>query len=256
MARSARWSLHRLALVCLLAGGPATGTVVAAEMPFLRAPSTAPADDQAADWLISLLARQTLQKDALLAKLNLGVSVRGSMVTVWGNVDSSSQSRRAEDLIRQVPGVAQVRNELREASKDPTLQALARTAQPPKVLSAEAPQPSGLLTGWPTQGTAPAPPIVVSLRPPLMVEPPLPENVPAQPAPTTLIATIDQVRKADQRFRGVRADVKDGIVQLRGTVTRWEDMLELAEKIARLPGVERVILEEVRTPQKSTLSLP
>ena len=44
------------------------------------------------------------------------------------------------------------------------------------------------------------------------------------------------------------ADVQNGVVRLGGTVTRWEDIFALARSISLLPGVERVILHDVRTP--------
>jgi hypothetical protein len=61
-----------------------------------------------------------------------------------------------------------------------------------------------------------------------------------------LAQTIEALRLADKRFRGVVVDVRGDIVYLRGTVYRWEHLFELARSVSRLPGVRRVLFEEVR----------
>jgi hypothetical protein len=45
------------------------------------------------------------------------------------------------------------------------------------------------------------------------------------------------------RFRLIRIDVQDGMVRLRGTGARAEDMMLLAGAVSRLPGVKRVLVE-------------
>jgi osmotically-inducible protein OsmY len=50
----------------------------------------------------------------------------------------------------------------------------------------------------------------------------------------------------DERFQNVYGDVVDGAVFLRGTVRRGEDQFALATLISKLPGVTRVVLQDVR----------
>jgi hypothetical protein len=63
-----------------------------------------------------------------------------------------------------------------------------------------------------------------------------------------LIHAIERLRQSDARFRAVQTEAQGGVVRLRGVVQRWDDLFELAQAIARLPGVERVVLLDVRTP--------
>jgi hypothetical protein len=52
--------------------------------------------------------------------------------------------------------------------------------------------------------------------------------------------------RQDERFRQLRAEVHGRTVHLRGTAARWEDVHDLARRISRLPGVDRVALEDIR----------
>jgi hypothetical protein len=64
-------------------------------------------------------------------------------------------------------------------------------------------------------------------------------------APADLTQTIDTLRRADARFDRIQTEVRNGVVYLRGSISRWEDLFDLARSVSRLPGVKRVILEEV-----------
>src|SRR5262249_58720844 len=100
----------------------------AAESP--RAPAL-PAESLFADCRLTVLARQSLQKDELLAALNLGVSVQSRTATLWGAIPSAELARRAEELVRQVPGGAEGQNDLRiEGSDLPTKELFVRSFSP------------------------------------------------------------------------------------------------------------------------------
>jgi hypothetical protein len=99
-------------------------------------------------------------------------------------------------------------------------------------------------------------PVVVTLRPPITPGAVAPAAMKVIQTPASLADAVQRLRSSDDRFRYIRSEVKEKIVYLRGTVTRWEDILELAEGISKVAGVERVILQEVHTPQKGSLSLP
>ena len=208
----------------------------AAETP---AAAPRPADNGANDCRLTLRARQALFQDETLGRLNLGVSVRAEKGVLWGEVSSLELARRAETCVRQVAGILEVRNELRVVRPDdPAKEFLTRL--PPK-RSAPLPgrvsmlhRPAGALT---SQGEDPG----IALLPPIAVA------TPSKPD-GALQSAVAKLQRADPRFHGLLPQIDGGVVRLRGTITRHEDLMELAQMISRIPGVERVILQDVKTP--------
>jgi hypothetical protein len=154
------------------------------------------------------------------------------------------------DPALQERGILRVRGEFQVLPPDdPLATFLARPPTPLPVPLPAVPEaltaPATLTSRW-ADGAAELtvkPPAGVALLPPL-----------ALPGPTGRMETaehlqsvVEQLRGSDPRFHDVQADVIGGTVRLRGVVARAEDGMELAAKIARLPGVERVILREVRS---------
>jgi len=66
------------------------------------------------------------------------------------------------------------------------------------------------------------------------------------PAPNPVAEKIDLLQRRDPRLAHVRAELSNGIVSLSGTAPRWEQIYDLARAIAKLPGVERVVLKDVQ----------
>ena len=66
-------------------------------------------------------------------------------------------------------------------------------------------------------------------------------------ADLTLEQVVRKVQQSDRRFWRVHPEVRGRVVYLSGSVGRWEDLVELARSLAGLPGVERVVLKQVRT---------
>jgi osmotically-inducible protein OsmY len=246
---------------------------VAAEAPAVS--PSAPQSGSLQDVQLTLQARKALQQDEKLANLNLGVTVRDRVATLWGAARSADLARRAVERLRQVPGLTEVRSEMKaEAAEDALLESFAQLARPrpaaeppappaspgPAALTSQASDPSwkprvspdGEVEAPPPEGGAPGlilPPVALP-RPPLggASEPPAVLLPPAPRATSeNLTRAIDALRRGDERFRRVRSEVRDGVVHLGGTVYRWEDLFEMARAVARLPGVQRVILEDVRT---------
>jgi BON domain len=225
--------LHGPALVVL------TGTLTA--MPFATA--TGGSEERSLDTRQTLRARQALLKDPLLAKLNLGVSVKSTMATLWGDVDDLKLSRRAEELIRQVPGVLAVQNNLNVLATDDPLREIVKQQAAKLPLSvALPPRSAGTLTSQPP--TEPA----VTLLPPTLAPASANLLVPAA-KPDDLSSSVEKLTGSDPRFRGLRPEIDGGIIRLRGSAGRWEDVMELAQLISHVSGVERVILQDVRTPR-------
>jgi osmotically-inducible protein OsmY len=213
-----------------------------------------------ADTRLLWKVRHVLAEDEPFAALNLGVQIRGGVATLWGTVPAADVGRRAVERVRQVPGVKEVRSELSVTPPDPVT---AEPAAPPSQGPALAP---GALADRPLAHTAvpaspalagtgrqisprPAPETAVSLLPPLPAEAPtgLPRDPPLPPAPARDLAReVDRLRQRDSRFRGIRAEVREGSVFLRGTVVRPEDAMEMARAVSVLPGVQSVIILRIQ----------
>jgi hypothetical protein len=302
------------------APGPAAGTP----------PSSPPA---LRDLELTWEARQALLKDQRLASLNVGVTVRQRVATLWGSIPTADLARLAEDLVRQVPSLVEVRSEwqIEQAAGAKTrsfaLPAGERPAVPDTPLAGPFQAPAALVgrpseagpapgrdLAWRPGRTAPislpptpprmggpdpiavrgragpaatlGPPIVdpgwkpggssgtarpaaqvaareAGAEPPRVVAPlpagpgsrgPIAVLLPPERPPTAadLGQTIESLRQQNGRLSRLVPEVRGGLVYVRGTVSRWEDLFDFARTISLLPGVERVILEAVQArPQGS-----
>jgi osmotically-inducible protein OsmY len=66
-----------------------------------------------------------------------------------------------------------------------------------------------------------------------------------EPKTDTLAKSVERLQLQDARFKRIRPEVRGPVVYLRGDVFRWDHLYELARAIANLPGVERVVLQDV-----------
>jgi osmotically-inducible protein OsmY len=287
-------------MICM-AGGIVLGGV-AAQSPPWSARSLPAGDAKLLDLELSLRARQVLQDDSL-ADLNLGVSVRDRVATLWGTVPNRDVARRAEERLRQVIGLTSVLSQLHvndHKGKDIGPRNLASLAQrvpltEPQVTHSanrqdamvrriddhalapsrqtvwrpalrRAPEdpistpgigadacpawvpylPQGESSPWtpgkPAERTVPSPRLPLS---PASAGAETPDSTDSSSA--RLTKAVDAERLKDERFYQVRPEVRGGVVYLRGTVYRAEHIYELARSVSRLPGVERVVLENIQT---------
>jgi BON domain len=261
--------LRRILDWALLAGaltGFAPPSTPAAEVPPPRIPAQSLAGDfPLLDCQRALRARQALLLDSELASLNVGVSVHGGIVTLWGVVPGSALAKRAAERVQRVPGVLQVHSELHILPANDPLTEYLLQPLPREEMPAPAGPPTAL-TGWPGNPLTP-PPAARTARPsgvlvPRIALPERPGSTERAPSavllrPTglhssvDLNAEVDRLRQEEVRFRWVRSEVSGGVVHLRGFVHRWEDVFDLARAAAQLPGVERVVLEGIHlVPQK------
>src|SRR5262249_18068119 len=60
----------------------------------------------------TVLARQALLQDQQVGTLNLGVKVHNRVAILWGPVPSAPLARRVVELLRQIPDLIAVQNEL------------------------------------------------------------------------------------------------------------------------------------------------
>lgn len=248
----------------------------------VAAPRLGPAvsrDTSLGDFERMVFVRQALQQDEQLGALNLGVTVRGRVATLWGGIPSEELARRAESVLRGAAGITIVHNELRvEPRREAKKNLFALPASP----ASESPQAGSLLapgsltslpgdraaesqSGFTPQPTAEKPPEAVRVMPPLVITlrpPPFPDPPPFEErkvvpvAAAELTAALQRVQAGDTRFRQIRLEVQDGVVRLSGTVSQPGDMMAFAQLIAQVPGVKHVIMGNTRTPQRGALQLP
>jgi BON domain len=225
--------------------------VATALLALLVSPGRVAAEDGGLrDCVATARARQTLVQDSALAPLNLGVSVRSGAATLWGQVPSAGLGRRAEDKIRKVAGIHEVHSELRVvATEDPAAEflrsAIAATQRPVlESFVSSRPAPSAYLTRRWVEEPAPPPvagPGIVLLSPVTGSQPPV------RPGREDLAETVERLLRAEPRFSRLSADVQGGVVRLAGTVGRDGDAMEFAQSLSRIPGVQRVVIGDVRT---------
>lgn len=243
-----------------------------------------PAAGSGADCRMTSRARLALDGDVQLAALNLGVSVHDEVASVWGSVPSTALADRAVNCLKRVPGVIRVENQLTvESPSDPLVDFLKLPARPlsPKpipgmrVLNPVEPTPRSTRTSHgPVPVWQPAParsavpvtpePKLASRTPdasgpmtmpaiPLPVTRPIPvplaqgEATPVKAEARDLASSIADLQQGNDRLAGIKPEVRGGTVVLRGTIRDWEELHTFARRIATLPGVERVVLDGVRT---------
>ena len=217
-----------------------------------------PAEDHAEhellarDLRLTLRVRQALQQDKGLAGCNIGVTANQGAVVLWGAVSSEVLAERAQQTARRVPGVSSVRSELSITPADgsPAPGPIA----PIVVQAVPAPGPS---QPWLPLLPFRSRKIGVRRRGLVMLSimmPPIPlagsstaVTSVARTSSIDLPVELDRLRKGNDRFRSIDYSVAGGIVHLRGTAQHGEDLMDFAQEIAKLPGVERVILSNVRS---------
>jgi hypothetical protein len=232
------------------------------------------ADAAAFDLQLLLRARQALEQDESLGAYGLGVSVRDRVATLWGQVPNEAVSERARERLRQVPGLSAVRAQVHVQPEKSAADVARLWSLKDRVPLSEPVESKPMrsqramaCSPWTPRRDAldytgedtPAPPrsvnslassTILNAIPP-SAEPLLPPlHVPAAPLAKTQAASdldraVQTLQQSDLRFRRVVWQVRGRVVTLRGTVSSWDDVYDLARLLSRLPGVERVVLEAV-----------
>jgi len=248
---------------CLLSSLP---VVLAAEPPAIGA---------GADLRHELLARQALLNDRVLAPLNLGVRVHKHVAVLWGPVPSADLGRRAVEVLKQLPELIEVQNELHVRPPEEAPPDVPPLPPPLRPLPLQdGPRPPAPSTGILTRHSTPLPQASPApVEPPPWTPPDQAAFAPRQnagpllpfidiPRPSTaataasdqgewLIEAVTRVQRSNPRFRQLRPEVRGRTVRLDGTVQRWDDAQELARRLTHLPGVEHVVLGDIRTASAS-----
>ncbi|QVL32405.1 BON domain-containing protein [Telmatocola sphagniphila] len=207
-------------------------------------------DFSVTDWRLSHQAKRVLQDKPELAKLNIGVSVKDRVATVWGVVPDQALLNLIDTTLKSVPNIASVINEC-------TVQAPADTT--PNEIAAEVrlrqKQKADAEASWGT----PDPPKSIS-RPVSMQD--SEDNRQAQKPSVTLgEPEIDQAEspapiapknnsletlRKEARALGLSIDFRRGEAVISGRVEKLSYAWDLAEKLAEIPEVERVVFGPIK----------
>jgi hypothetical protein len=224
-------------------------------------------------------ALSALDAEPELKGVNLVVSVVDGVAVIGGPVPSSAVGKRAEQIVRRIDGMKDVRNTCFVSSgPDPLLKAVAEKAAPgiparpvtgelPGVLTNQLPPPVSPFPPNTTVVAAESNSTVVARKPPLPVAgaanflgaPVGPEiGVPARPyAPTStpgtltsvpaggILTTADAIRKTEARFARLTVELQGGVVVVGGSAPSASDAWDFAQKLRATPGVTRVAVGAV-----------
>jgi hypothetical protein len=198
------------------------------------------------DLELTVFARRALRADASLGPLNVGVRISDGVATLWGPVPTVEDARRAVKVLETVSGIAAVRSELRLEKGQPNdLLALPVPEDPPTRTDAASPDPVSGSLGTLTRRNPASPPPAPQGRPPaiaLMAPVTAAPVAPPRAAPSPAEA-VEALRQSERRFRRIRAEVQGGAVFLHPGDTPREDVMAFYQVLARVPGVERVVVK-------------
>lgn len=253
-------------------------TTLAGLVAFSAAPAADPAVRSTApamsDVVLARSALSAIDADPVLRDANLLVSVVDRVAVVGGPVPTADHGKRAEALVRRVPGIVEVKNRcFVQDVPDPLLRAM--SARPPSPKSATdlpgvaASPKTGLVEEYspalggntfaavePTEKSVvarrPTNPGDSVLLPPVGATNPSPKPTPT-PAPSGVLAgrtadalaAAESIRKAERRFAGLNVTFANGTFVIAGSAARASDAWDLAQELRRIPGVPRVALGAV-----------
>ena len=269
------------AILCILAAGAvaAIGIANAADPVAPPGGAAGPASPAVSDVVLARSALAAIDADPDLKGINLVVSVVDRVAVIGGPVATARQAKRAEEIVRGVRGVAEVRNTcFVSAGPDPLLRSLAErvSSLPPRPTMYELP---GVLTNHLTPPTQPEPatpnpggavaaayppgPVVVrkpATEPGVLGAPVGPAGsgfaspAPVVPHPTPAVLTgnasgvllaAGEMKKAEPRFAKLTLELRDGTLVVGGSAPLASDAWDLAKKLQAVPGVSRIAVTAV-----------
>jgi len=215
--------------------------------------------------LLTIEVRKALLDDPVAGPLNLGVKVDGRVATLWGPVPSNDAKQRAEAVLRKFPYVTEVRNQLRLRVEEPINPAsighdtwLKNTPPPAPRDQRETPAAGAPINLSAHDGAvipATAQQDVVRLN--TSAGP----NANAaytthSPTRTPVASSIDpesteaiekrvlELQRSQSRYHQIRTRVLSRDVMLTADSNSSAALYEMAQTVARLPGVARVVVRE------------
>jgi hypothetical protein len=206
------------------------------------------ADPALQDLELTLRAREAIARDPKLAACDILVSVHQRVATLRGSVPSTAMVDRAYACLRNVRGLVDIENVLRTSAPDGytpnplTLGPIQQRVPIAEPTSAEPPRKQSMLVRrLVDEGWTPGPPI--RWQPARQEKTDAPSVSDAQ----LLTDSIESVRLSDDRFRRLRVRIRENIATIEGEAVEWEHAADLARRVARVSGIQRVIIGDVRT---------
>ena len=203
-----------------------------------------------------------LHNDAQLRPLNIGVKVRDRVAILWGPVPTRDLAERAVAVVKKLPEIGEVQNQLMVQYGEETVyppMPLVPGSAPRKNDLPPRPPPESLappvvdLVWQPVNPEAPATPSV-ALLPSLTSQPGRTgtvsrprDKLTEAPDAAAISGAVQSLIQGEERYRRVRYEVRQGQVFLGGVVNRWSDLRELSVAVTHIPGVDGVVLREVRS---------
>lgn len=267
-------SLRKLALMGGMAGYLGMAPAAEPTPPASAAPSLP-------DVVLARSALTALDAEAELKGVNLVVSVVNGVAVIGGPVPSAAIAKRAEQIVRKVEGMKEVRNTCFVSSgPDPLLKAIAEKtgSLPPRPIMGELPAILGNpstppMSPFPQGGKVVignADSTVVARKPALSssgaagllgapvgpaepntsspVIPPASAAAPGQLTGSTaggVLAAANEMKRTEARFANLTIELRDGTLVVGGSAPLASDGWDFAKKIQHVPGVSRVVVGTV-----------
>jgi osmotically-inducible protein OsmY len=199
-------------------------------------------------------AHKALTEDATLAKLGLLVKVRKHVATVTGTVPSRELAQRAVNCLNKLPELIAVRDAIHVEGEEVVPPILVQQKKPPLwsgTLTDHSNEPRKVVVWVPLGQKSVA--MSPALNPVEAVSRSKDASTkkPSEPADAAaIVSAVKNLMVGEERYRRLRFEVKQNKVYLTGVVYQWADLHELSRAIARIPGVEAVVLQDVRAEPK------
>ena len=217
-----------------------------------------------------ILVREALAKDPRLQPLNLIVRVKDRVATLSGPVPSRELAQRAMETAKKLTELREVQDKMLVQFEDAglllpvpvktqTVVPPGMMRPPPASIPASVPEPKKVVIPtsgvWlPVNGDLQKPPVGVALLPWATAQQGVTEAVSRPmdsgsvvPSNSSIASAVQSLLQADERYRRVRFELKEGKVYFSGAVVRWSDLEQLARAVTHIPGVVGVVLADVQT---------
>jgi len=215
------------------------------------------------DFKLEIQALAALNQEATIAPLNLSVQVRNRVAHLSGAVPTAEVRREAITIVTNVPGILEVNTKQLTVTRAPRseqrLTLPLEDEKPTETRSASpgalAPRDSApLLPDRPKTSAPPSdvtPRTVALLAPEAVASPPrgpqagrLTANPRPRPNAVSLDTSLDRLRQSDRHYRAIRTEIQGATVHVLSGDTPGEHVMAFARAVARITGVERVVLKD------------
>ena len=216
-----------------------------------------------ADFKLEIQALAALNQDKTIAPLNLSVQVRNRVAHLSGAVPTAEVRRNAITIVEKVPGILEANTKKLIVTRAPrSEQRLTLPLEDDKPTETRSASQGALATrdsapslpDRPKTAPPPAdatPRTIALLAPEAVASPPRgpqPGRLTANPRPranpVSLDTSLDRLRQSDRRYRAIRTEVQGATVHIFTGDTPGEHVMAFARAVARIPGVERVVLKD------------